>query len=309
MLPANGARLDSWKAIADFLKVDIRTARRWEKERGLPVYRVPGGGRRAVYTDANEVEAWLRSARLRDAGSNESLSAASTGIEAAARQRPPALQTSPPNNHASGKITTKGKIGWILKSAAVGALALILLLALRGREQETRIDSVSPIYAKAAQTIVIRGHGFGHRPRTIRIDRDGVDTYAENKQTSLVIVNQEQGPRQWIAGRASEVNTCDIGVRLEEWSDSQIVLSGFSGPLGTGCDDEYQIAAGDHLQVQVFGPSNECGPGGVPNCPGEVRNRHIAVFPIQVLPDPNDVIPCRSNNGAEPKQPDAPATK
>ena len=34
-------RLDSWKEIATFFGLDERTVKRWEKERGLPVYRVP----------------------------------------------------------------------------------------------------------------------------------------------------------------------------------------------------------------------------------------------------------------------------
>ena len=42
-------RLDSWKEIAAFFSRDGRTVRRWEKERALPVHRVPGGGRGGVY--------------------------------------------------------------------------------------------------------------------------------------------------------------------------------------------------------------------------------------------------------------------
>jgi len=36
-------KLDSWKEIAAFFDRDERTVRRWEKERALPVHRVPGG--------------------------------------------------------------------------------------------------------------------------------------------------------------------------------------------------------------------------------------------------------------------------
>ena len=42
-------RLDSWKEIAAFFDRDERTVRRWEKERALPVHRVPGKGRGSVY--------------------------------------------------------------------------------------------------------------------------------------------------------------------------------------------------------------------------------------------------------------------
>ena len=52
-------RLDSWKAIADYLGRDVRTLLRWEKERGLPVHRVPGGKRQAVFAFVSELDEWL----------------------------------------------------------------------------------------------------------------------------------------------------------------------------------------------------------------------------------------------------------
>lgn len=53
-------RLDSWKAIADYLKRDIGTVRRWEKTLGLPVRRVPGGRGRSVFAYTSEIDAWLQ---------------------------------------------------------------------------------------------------------------------------------------------------------------------------------------------------------------------------------------------------------
>ncbi len=53
-------RLNSWKEIAAFFERDERTVRRWEIERGLPVHRVPGGARGAVFAFADELEDWLR---------------------------------------------------------------------------------------------------------------------------------------------------------------------------------------------------------------------------------------------------------
>jgi tetratricopeptide (TPR) repeat protein len=54
-------RLDSWKEIAAFFDRDERTVRRWEKERALPVYRLPGKGRGSVYAFAGELTQWLKS--------------------------------------------------------------------------------------------------------------------------------------------------------------------------------------------------------------------------------------------------------
>ena len=75
--PLAGKRLDSWKEIAAFLGRAERTVKRWETERGLPVHRVPGGGRSAVFAYSNELADWLE-------GRSEELDAedsASAGVE------------------------------------------------------------------------------------------------------------------------------------------------------------------------------------------------------------------------------------
>ena len=56
--PAN-RRLDSWKEIAAFFDRDERTVRRWEKERSLPVHRMPGKPRGSVYAFSSELSQWL----------------------------------------------------------------------------------------------------------------------------------------------------------------------------------------------------------------------------------------------------------
>jgi tetratricopeptide (TPR) repeat protein len=59
-LQPSGHKLDTWKEIATFFGRDERTVKRWEKERGLPVHRVPGGRRGTVYAFPEELTAWLR---------------------------------------------------------------------------------------------------------------------------------------------------------------------------------------------------------------------------------------------------------
>jgi Tfp pilus assembly protein PilF len=53
-------RLDSWKEIAGFFGRDERTVKRWEKERALPVHRVPGGVRSGVFAYPAELSRWLK---------------------------------------------------------------------------------------------------------------------------------------------------------------------------------------------------------------------------------------------------------
>lgn len=57
----SGAELNSWKEIAAFLEVNVRTAQRWEAQHGMPVRRFAGEkGRVAASTD--ELQAWRRRA-------------------------------------------------------------------------------------------------------------------------------------------------------------------------------------------------------------------------------------------------------
>ena len=60
--PPSQERLDSWKAIADYLQRDVATVRRWEKGLGLPVHRVGGTGR-SVFAYPPEIDDWLNRAK------------------------------------------------------------------------------------------------------------------------------------------------------------------------------------------------------------------------------------------------------
>jgi hypothetical protein len=53
-------RLTSWKEIATHMGRDVRTVLRWEKQRGLPVHRVPGATGRVVFAYTDELDAWAK---------------------------------------------------------------------------------------------------------------------------------------------------------------------------------------------------------------------------------------------------------
>ena len=60
MIVAGRDQIQGWKEIAAYLARDERTVKRWEKQRGLPVRRIPGSGRANVYILLSELDAWLR---------------------------------------------------------------------------------------------------------------------------------------------------------------------------------------------------------------------------------------------------------
>ena len=55
--------LNGWKEIGGYVCRDIRTVERWEKQRGLPVRRVPGTGRATVYALISELDEWLANSK------------------------------------------------------------------------------------------------------------------------------------------------------------------------------------------------------------------------------------------------------
>ena len=61
--PSAGERLDSWKDISAYLGRDVSTVIRWEKEKGLPIRRIPGGQRQSVFAYKEELDAWLAGER------------------------------------------------------------------------------------------------------------------------------------------------------------------------------------------------------------------------------------------------------
>jgi hypothetical protein len=61
MTSGGSSKLTGWKEIANYLDVTVRTAQLWEKNRGLPVHRLPGGGKPSVFSTIEELESWIRS--------------------------------------------------------------------------------------------------------------------------------------------------------------------------------------------------------------------------------------------------------
>lgn len=67
---SSSPRLESWKAIANYLNRDVRTVQRWERDEGLPVHRHVHKRRATVYAYPSEIEAW-RDRRAKPVSRNE----------------------------------------------------------------------------------------------------------------------------------------------------------------------------------------------------------------------------------------------
>jgi hypothetical protein len=66
------AILNGWKEIAAHLRLQVRTAQRWERL-GLPVHRVSSSSRSPVVASSDELELWARRRRMKSEGRDETL--------------------------------------------------------------------------------------------------------------------------------------------------------------------------------------------------------------------------------------------
>jgi hypothetical protein len=148
-------------------------------------------------------------------------------------------------------------LGVVVTAVAAGAM-----LVLRGREPspvvssdggkqlaatqaeyEPHIFSVTPIFPQARQRIIIRGRGFGLHV-----------AYAHTDSPFLAIRDLTAN---WAAGRTIPQNTDDVSVDVENWTDVEIVISGFSGEYGL---NEWKLTTGDELEIAVWNPQSAIGP-------------------------------------------------
>jgi TolB-like protein len=125
---AKGRRLDSWKAIAQYLGRDVRSVQRWEQERGLPVHRLPGEKSSAVFAYEDELDRWLLTGER--------------GVSAPGTTTPPrpGLSSTPVAEMESPAAAPRG-----FQGRGLGALVVVALAALAVTLAVVRWRSAEPI--------------------------------------------------------------------------------------------------------------------------------------------------------------------
>jgi hypothetical protein len=166
-------RLDSWKEIAGFFDRDERTVKRWEKERGLPVYRVPGSARGGVFAYSDELVEWLQApnhapevdaaalenpAALEDRRRPPAAALPSTRIAPrdAVRSAGPALDVLPPGG---SPLSAAKSLLWLLPLALLAASFFIF--SFGHREPRFKNALAAPHVADAAsQDLYLKGRYY-----------------------------------------------------------------------------------------------------------------------------------------------------
>lgn len=131
-------KLDSWKAIAAYVRRDVSTVRRWEMEAGMPVYRVGGGRRHGVFAYRTEIDLWMSGVNVGSGNVNGRLDgtvAVDSGVATVPRHSPEeAPQVAAPTPEvpfAPVKSPGAGRTGNVI-SLLQTALRLNLLLPVLG---------------------------------------------------------------------------------------------------------------------------------------------------------------------------------
>lgn len=172
--PAENVRIDSWKGIAAFFGRDERTVRRWEKERSLPVHRLPGE-RGGVFAWSQELTAWLHSHRAEAASPEPSVPVvpAKTPAEVPAIPRP---------RPSSSRTTWTAGAATLLVLAAL-TTAFLLLRDRRGHSAASAEAIASPasiahVPDRQAEEFYLKGRYYWSR-RTDGSLNQAVDAFSQ----------------------------------------------------------------------------------------------------------------------------------
>lgn len=175
---ASNRRLDSWKEIAAFFGRDERTVKRWEKERALPVHRLPGGSRARVFAFTEELDRWMHSLESLP----EAAPAADEPPEAAVPEPPdsPAASAGPPFLRRSTDFLKP--IPWYRRRLVfVGCAALIgfaLLAVLSYRHHGVTLSASTRPANQQAEELYLRGRYYWNR-RTPEDLNKAVDLFTQ----------------------------------------------------------------------------------------------------------------------------------
>jgi hypothetical protein len=253
MLQPTGERLDSWKEIAEYLRRDLRTVRRWEDTRGLPVRRVPGSGRSAVYAFRNEIDTWLLDNPLDSHALSQEHSVGNSQRQkvladvlregVAERIRPTSVKRWVSAAVFLAAVCTPLLLHDKLRSAPAQAAVELPHRLTTSNDVPPKITSVSPILPQRDQRIIITGSGFGlHVPY-------------ENADNPFIAVRNDTAG--WAAGRIIAENWDAVTLNVESWRTDRIVISGFSGAYGSG---KWKLTSGDEIEIAVWNPQSANGP-------------------------------------------------
>jgi hypothetical protein len=174
-----GEQLHSWKDIAAFFGVHERTVMRWEESRKLPVHRVGGHARDAVFANTAELKDWAASGKnrgLTDEPNTGRRESRPNGHSPVVREEG-SVVVSPVAVRADGRLRR-----WLLAAAAVAVLTFLVTAVALWQSPSDSVDTVpgqAPVPSGTLQRVAAARSGeAGARVVVLKIsnpDGSGVE--------------------------------------------------------------------------------------------------------------------------------------
>ena len=222
--------LVSWKEIAVFLNRAERTVKRWEKERGLPVHRVPGGDRGSVYAYPRELAQWLEGKGHELEADDRALGDPPAGIatgEGAGRDVSP--DDAAPGTATAGhrpSVSPARLAAWL----APMAIAAALVLYLWGSHAGSRVTAVGDHQPSPAETADLAANSVAVLPFT-NADADAGSNYLSDGITESLIGSLARIPQFKVRSRESVFRLKGKDVDVKEAGSELGVSKVVSGRL------------------------------------------------------------------------------
>jgi|SRR6266850_29532 len=158
--PSNERRLESWGEIANYLRREIRTVQRWERNLGLPIHRLPVGKQNAIFAYPSELDRWYKERETRiEKDDLEAQAAAAPGSEGVP---PIALPIEPLNGHPTQSQTSAPETHkslpwkWIITGAVLISATVLLMAISTDLIPEISIHQRAPAHVDSRSRLFVR---------------------------------------------------------------------------------------------------------------------------------------------------------
>lgn len=216
-------RLDSWKAIAGYLRRTERTARRWERHEGLPVHRLTHHDRSSVYAFRSELDAWRSTRRIDGATAD--------------------VAEPTPGNSRRARLTLVGVLvtvvaglgGYALWRASSPPIADLPTLGVLPFTIDSTDAEMEHLGAAVAESLV--NYIAGAPDLRVRPFASSVRNYRQEEEPATI--GKHMGVDMIVAGRVEvrgdrltiKVALVDVAPNMQVWGTSFATTYGELGPL------------------------------------------------------------------------------
>jgi serine/threonine-protein kinase len=215
-------RLDSWKAIAGYLRRTERTARRWERHEGLPIHRLSHHDRSSVYAFKSELDAW-RTTRSTEIPTDEA------DIPRRSSRRLTLVLVA---SLVAGVAAFGGYLWWRAASPAPAGVPTLAVLPFATDSADAETEHLGGAVARSLVDQIARAPDLRVRPfassaRNYREEEEPATT-GKRMGVDMIVAGQVEARGDDLTIKVAMV---DVAANLQIWGSSFATTFGDLGPL------------------------------------------------------------------------------